>query len=459
MTDPGMSEDEKVATLASVAGVEDLDYCRRLLRECSHDLERAVNVAIGVAPSPGPSERGGGHRPDAPRRRAVRPGPGIQRANPILALPVTIVRASLGLVFGVVGLGIRVFGGVLSAVLPPVLARRARALPHAVGGEVDDPVAAAARFRRDLRDACGDAPAPDFRECSHRDALREAQDQLKFLFVYLHSPDHADAPRFCRDVLCDPRVRSLVDERFVAWGGDVRRSDAFRLAAAVSPSTFPYVALLSNVDGRASLLLAVEGTVEPEHLVELLTRAAEEHGSAFDRARASRAERDAARTLREEQDAAFRESLEADARRAEEVERAEAEAARAEAERAAAEAKERAAAERAAAEAAERRRLAESRRAEKAAALREEPAADAPGVCKVAVKFPNGGREERRFLEGDTVGGVYDFVDTLECAGEGPYSLVSSFPRRVFDRVEDERLTLSDAGLSPQAMLMYRLDD
>ena len=80
-------------------------------------------------------------------------------------------------------------------------------------------------------------------------------------------------------------------------------------------------------------------------------------------------------------------------------------------------------------------------------------------MCKVAVKFPNGGREERRFLEGDTVGGVYDFVDTLECAGEGPYSLVSSFPRRVFDRVEDERLTLSDAGLSPQAMLMYRLDD
>ena len=447
MADPGMSEDEKVATLASVAGVEDLDYCRRLLRECSHDLERAVNVAIGVAPHPGPSERGGGHRPDAPQRRAVRPGPGIQRPNPILALPVTIVRASLGLVFGVVGLGLRVFGGVLSAVLPPALARRARALPHAVGGEVDDPVAAASRFSRDLRDACGDAPAPDFRECSHRDALREAQDQLKFLFVYLHSPDHEDAPQFCRDVLCDPRVRSLVDERFVAWGGDVRRSDAFRLAAAVSPSTFPYVALLSNIDGRASLVLAVEGMVEPDHLVELLTRAAEEHGSAFDRARASRAERDAARTLREEQDAAFRESLEADARRAEEAERA------------AAEAEERAAAERAAAEEAERQRLAELRRAEKAAALREEPAADAPGVCKVAVKFPNGEREERRFLEGDTVGGVYDFVDTLERAGEGPYSLVSSFPRRVFDRVEDERLTLSDAGLSPQAMLMYRLDD
>ena len=55
---------------------------------------------------------------------------------------------------------------------------------------------------------------------------------------------------------------------------------------------------------------------------------------------------------------------------------------------------------------------------------------------QVAVKFPNGGREERRFLEGDTVGRVYDFVDTLECAEKGR-AISQLLPESVFDRVED----------------------
>ena len=277
MTDPGMSEDRR-ATLASVAGVEDLDTAGDCCGS-ARDLERAVNVAIGVAPSPDrasaagastrrpPTARGpprppgssarsdprapSHHRPREPRHRLRRHRPRHSR-----------LRRRPG------------------AVLPPL----------SPAAHVRSPTPSEARWttqsppRRDrptYAAACGDAQ-PRFQRVLHRAALREAQDQLKFLFVYLHSPDHPDAPRFCRDVLCDPRVRSLVDERFVAWGGDVRRSDAFRLAAAVSPSTFPYVALLSNVDGRASLVLAVEGTVGP-NLVELLTRAAEEHGTAFDR--------------------------------------------------------------------------------------------------------------------------------------------------------------------------------
>ena len=94
---------------------------------------------------------------------------------------------------------------------------------------------------------------------------------------------------------------------------------------------------------------------------------------------------------------------------------------------------------------------------------RTEPAADAAGVCKVAVKLPGGGRRERRFLETDTLRDVFDFVDALDgddAAAVGVrYSLVSNFPRRVFGRERDAATTLGDGGLAPQAMLMYRLDD
>ena len=51
---------------------------------------------------------------------------------------------------------------------------------------------------------------------------------------------------FCKDVLNDPNVASFVNEKFVAWGGDVSNSDALLLALGVSPSSFPYCALLNS---------------------------------------------------------------------------------------------------------------------------------------------------------------------------------------------------------------------
>ena len=114
-----------------------------------------------------------------------------------------------------------------------------RTLPHAVGGEVDDPVTSAIAFKAKFRAEHG-AQMPDFLETSHKEALRSAQNQLKFLFVYLHSPTHADAHTFCRDVLTDPGVLAALNQNFVCWGGDVRKTDAFQLAAGVAASTFPY---------------------------------------------------------------------------------------------------------------------------------------------------------------------------------------------------------------------------
>jgi FAS-associated factor 2 len=76
------------------------------------------------------------------------------------------------------------------------------------------------------------------------------------------------------------------------------------------------------------------------------------------------------------------------------------------------------------------------------------------------VKFPDGQRVERRFLTGDTVRDVFDFVDSTDASAVGvAYSLVSNFPKRVFSRPDDAEVSLGEGGLAPQAVLMYRLDD
>ena len=58
-----------------------------------------------------------------------------------------------------------------------------------------------------------------------------AHREYKFLLVYLHSGEHEDTARFCRETLCASEVVDHIGHNFVAWGGDVRRSDAFRVRA------------------------------------------------------------------------------------------------------------------------------------------------------------------------------------------------------------------------------------
>ena len=114
--------------MSSVTGNEDLAYCRNLLEAHGFDLEAAVNTALGVAPSPndmGGVVAGGGddgfhagsHRRGAqPAQQhggvSVGAGTGVGRGgapmNPLLALPITVVKSSLGIVFTVIGFGFKV---------------------------------------------------------------------------------------------------------------------------------------------------------------------------------------------------------------------------------------------------------------------------------------------------------------------------------------------------------------
>jgi FAS-associated factor 2 len=298
-----MSEDEMIATLSSISGESDLEACRARLAAHGFDLEAAVNDALGVsAPPPPPPPP-----PSGPRRRrratmtttTTRPVP--FRSNNdvvggILSIPFRIV-------FAVAGAALRVAGGVLSAVLPASITRRVRALPPVtIGGEIDDPVVAAAAFIADFNDKyvrdddddAGASSAPAFLPCSHADALREAKRAIKFLFVYLHAPEHEDTDEFCVKTLCDARVVAFLEEHALSWGGDVTTSDAFRLAgvAGVRPSAYPYVALLQNAEGASGpeLVMACEGAIDPVGLLEVMMTAIAEQGDVVEAARARRTE-------------------------------------------------------------------------------------------------------------------------------------------------------------------------
>lgn len=388
-------------------------------------------------------------------------------------VPLLPVRA----VFGILSVAVKITSTILSKILPMnVLSSLSRAFrTHrlnqrylaasargrgTVGPARGDPIEAAKEFRRTFVSENDERCLINFVELSYSDALRMAKSEYKLCFVYLHSARHDDALDFCKDVLNDPNVASFVNEKFVAWGGDVSNSDALLLALGVSPSSFPYCALLDSSGSRVSLVVSIEGYCDSDELLEIFEKSIEEASSSMSEARTRNEAAENDRLLREEQDAAFQASLAADAAKEakrlremeEEEERLkEAENKRLESERLESENRRKE----------EERAIAlKNRREEKALRLKPEPEMSVTeSVTKIAFRMADGSRVERRFASREsTLNDVYDFVDTLESVSETKYSLVSNFPRKVFHR-SDELLSDVTELSSNGAMLFVQSEE
>lgn len=117
---------------------------------------------------------------------------------------------------------------------------------------------------------------PAWLATSWRDAATAAHADFKFLFVYLHSPEHENTDAYVRNVLCNPETVEYVNSHFVSWGGNVQLPDAFNLAGRLNVSTYPCVALLAFSGSRTKLVAAAQGNVRPQQLLTALRRAVDE---------------------------------------------------------------------------------------------------------------------------------------------------------------------------------------
>ncbi|KAG0474944.1 hypothetical protein HPP92_014630 [Vanilla planifolia] len=474
MGDPGGvgGFEDKVAYFQAITGLEDTDLCTEILSAHNWDLEVAISSFTSTnspshpsAPSSSSSPAGASGHVSVTRADPSSSSDLTQQASPglvwkIITLPFYVVSGGVGLISGAVGLGVWVAGSVLSRSLgilgfvsPRGQNESGRLIPiSASAAEANDFVAT---FERDF--STGLTSRPNFVAEGFMDALQRSQREFKLLFVYLHSPDHPDAPVFCAECLCSTMVAQFVNENFVCWGGSIRGSEGFKMSNSLKASRFPFCAVvMASTNQRMALLEQIEGPKSPEEMLAILQRVVEECTAPLVAARLEAEERRNNLRLREEQDAAYRAALEADQarerQRKEERERLEREAAEAEQKRK----QEEEARERAVLEAAEREAAITRRRQEKAMSLGVEPA-KGPDVTQVLVRFPTGERKERRFPCTARVEVLYDYVDSLDCLNAEKYCLVSNFPRVSYGP-EKHSLTLKEAGLHPQASLFVEIE-
>eukprot|EP00741_Cyanophora_paradoxa_P011882 tig00020571_g11484.t1 len=383
--------DEAVQMLSSVTNNEDLDACRRLLEAHDWNLEAAVNFALSngfddLSQQPPPRNT---HSPSSVSSFATAgstyssmaargaPTPSADYGAPAYAATPSSGGASpsgssggpaaqgssggggggggglFGLIGSVAALPLRAVSGALS-VASGALRFAAGYLPASVtgAGQEDAPPGStatpASQFITRFELEYGQLHPPML-ECSYTEALERSKRDYKFLIVYLHSDMHGNTPAFCRQTLASPAVIEFVSENFLFWAASISTPDAYALSNSLRASTYPFIAVIGNVDGRMMCVARLEGPMTPEQLTENLLRVIETAGMHLEAARFDAQERETARRIREEQDRAYQESLAADRdrerkraeeerlRREEEERAATAEAARAEEERRAAE--------------------------------------------------------------------------------------------------------------------------
>lgn len=276
-------------------------------------------------------------------------------------------------------------------------------------------------------------------------AKQEAVQNNGLLFIYLHSPLHLKANEFCQKALGDARMQEFLSaQRVTALGVSIHTAQGAQLSQMLNASAFPFIALLRPQSNMSiHMMMRAEGpnlvNLPIERLIQVLNNALQAHQSVMVEEEARRLLREQEAELRRQQDREFQEALLADQEREREMrEQEQREIQRQQEEK--------------------EKLLEEEQRKDMALAsamslVRSEPES---GGANIRFVLPSGAKVNRRFAADDSIGNLKAFLKVYFHENEvniERYSLSTSFPRKTYD---DESITLHEAGLIPQAVLMVQ---
>eukprot|EP00803_Ostreobium_quekettii_P004019 evm.model.scf_1445.8 EVM.evm.TU.scf_1445.8 scf_1445:36489-40615(+) len=312
----GLGVQEGVRQFMALTGSRDEGHARFCLEACSGNLERAVNMYMSELADPGDIQEhqsllsaSRGDQAAGSNSRGSDMGNGAASNSfasllgGLMRLPFTLLRKALGLVHSVM----------MSTVFAP-WSRRLRLRDDYQRSHAEENSVCQARQFSDRFEFLYGSQHPPFVDQSWRDAAARAHRELKFLWVYVHAPEHEDTDSFCREVLCAPEVIAFLSENFVCWGGDVRQSEAFKLAASLGATTYPFMCLLAFSGSRMHPVSSMQGFLSSRQLINSIQQALDEQGALLVAERIDRERRDYDRQLRQQQDLEYERSLENDKR-------------------------------------------------------------------------------------------------------------------------------------------------
>uniref|UniRef100_A0A665W9F6 FAS-associated factor 2 n=1 Tax=Echeneis naucrates TaxID=173247 RepID=A0A665W9F6_ECHNA len=415
------AQTEKLLQFQDLTGLESMDQCRRTLEQHNWNIEAAVQDRLN-------EQEGVPSVFNPPPSRPLQVNTADHRVySYIVSRPQP--RGLLGWSYYLIMLPFRFTYYTLLDIFRFAL-RLIRPDPR---GRVTDPVGDVVSFIHSFEEKYGQAH-PVFYQGTYSQALNDAKRELRYLLVYLHGNDHQDTDEFCRNNVCSSSTRSIFC--------------CVSVSQALRENTYPFLAMIMLKDRKMTVVGRLEGLIQPEDLINQLTFIMDANQTYLMSERLEREERNQTQVLRQQQDEAYLASLRADQEK-DRKKREEQEQRRQEEEkvRQSALAEER------------RRRTLEEEKERKSECLPPEPPADDPESVKIVFKLPNDTRVERRFLFGQSLTVIYDFLFSLKETPE-KFQIVTNFPRRVLPCLPTEEQpnppTLKEAGLSRSEVLFVQ---
>ncbi|KAE9550155.1 hypothetical protein FO519_006642 [Halicephalobus sp. NKZ332] len=267
----------------------------------------------------------------------------------------------------------------------------------------------------------------------YSNALDQARAAVRFLVVYLHNPTHEKTNEFVRNTLCTSTFKNFLDNnRTLLWGTNIRTKEGHMVTQALRITNFPCVALICMRERSLACVARVSGIISVDPLIQDLQRGIDANQRFLNKILNERAQREMDNRLRREQEEEYMKALAIDRRKL-----------------------------------AERRRL-ESEKIESQQREAEEQQEPNSDFVRVSIRFPSGGKFDRKFSEDDTLELLFKIVLVHEKCPED-FTLLSSYPRKElncapdwykeFGTVEDGNLpgqTFKEAGLVSSVVILVR---
>jgi FAS-associated factor 2 len=295
-------------------------------------------------------------------------------------------------------------------------------------------------------------------------AKQQAMEQSKLIFLVLHSPLSPESNQFCQSIL--PLLQSFTtNANVLALGFDIHSAQGAQLAQLLQAKAFPLLMVLqagttSSSQQHLTVLFRVEGNSllnfhtiatmnnssnnnDSNHTTALLLTtylhtALARHEAIIAEETSRRITREQEAVLRRTQDEEYQEALRMDRLRVEQATAQELQRVQEEEHlKALVTAKQTA--------------IAKAREM-----VGEEPA---QGGCMVRFVLPSGSKLNRRFANDATIQVLKAYLQVYFHDNEmsmGCIGLSTSFPRKTYNDESEQQLTLEEAGLAGQAVLMVQ---
>lgn len=175
---------------------------------------------------------------------------------------------------------------------------------------------------REIEDYClyfdnqYDPNHPPFYRGRLSQALRDAQREVRLLFIYLHEKNSPSCDRFCREVLTQDAIRSTIGDNFL-WSASVDTQEGALASRSLHTNSFPCFCIVAHHGSQQTVQLKLDRYNEADEFLAEIIDGVQRADQTLQYNRERQNTRNSRDRLLEEQNAAYLDSVRADQEKAE----------------------------------------------------------------------------------------------------------------------------------------------